>query len=108
MDNVVRPNSVVGMEPMNTGEARKVLKQRLSKLRALPYRDLAARAGSVFTEEIVRDSERSWQLEIEVAWDDEPSGNVRVTATIDDSALRDFVPVTDSFIKTPAGQFVGE
>jgi hypothetical protein len=93
---------------MNTGEARKVLSDRMGKLRALSYRELVTRVDSVLNEEIARDSERSWQLEFEVVWDDEPSGNVRVMGTIDDGGLRDFVPLTDSFIKAPSGEFVGE
>ena len=63
---------------------------------------------SVLTEEVPRDSERSWQLEFEVLWDDEPSGNVRVLGSIDDGGLRTFVPLTESFIKAPSGEFVGE
>ncbi len=93
---------------MSSGEARRVLKQRLAKLRALPYRDLAARVDSVFTEEIARDSERWWQLELEVVWDDEPNGNVRVNASIDDAGLNTFVPLTESFVKSPSGEIVGE
>ena len=93
---------------MNIGEARRVLSEQLAKLRTLPYRDLMARVDSVFTEEIARDSERSWQLEFEVVWDDEPHGNIRVIATIDDGGLRAFVPLTDSFIKAPSGEFVDE
>ena len=93
---------------MNIGEAQRVLGEQLAKLRTLPYRDLVARVDSVFTEEIVRDSERSWQLEIEVVWDDEPDGNVRVIASIDDGGLRAFVPLTDSFVKAPSGEFVDE
>lgn len=93
---------------MNTLEAQRVLKKRLAKLRALSYRDLVARVDSVLTEEIARDSERSWQLEFEVLWDDEPSGNVRVNGTIDDPGLKAFVPLTESFVKAPSGEFVGE
>lgn len=93
---------------MNTTEARRVLSERLAKLRALSYRDLEKRVDSVLTEEIARDSERSWQLEFQVLWDDEPSGNIRVVGTIDDGGLRAFVPLTDAFVKSPSGAFVGE
>jgi hypothetical protein len=93
---------------MNSPEAQRVLKERLAKLRALSYRDLVARVDSILSEEIARDSERSWQLEFEVLWDSEPSGNVRVTGTIDDGGLRAFVPLTESFIKAPSGEFVDE
>jgi hypothetical protein len=62
----------------------------------------------VFSEEIARDSERSWQLEFEVNWDEEPAGNIRVTGLIDDSGLNSFVPLTEGFVKAPSGAFVGE
>ncbi len=93
---------------MDTVAAQKVLRQWVTKLRAVPYRELAARVDSVTTDEVVRDSERSWQLEIQVLWDDEPEGNVRVMVSIDDGGLRAFVPMTESFIKSPTGEFVGE
>jgi hypothetical protein len=93
---------------MNTTEAQRILKERLAKLRALSYAELVSRVDSVFTEEVVRDSERSWQLEFEVVWDDQPSGNIRVVGLVDDGGLRAFVPLTETFIKAPSGEFVGE
>ena len=93
---------------MNTVVAQRILRERLAKLRSLSYAELVARMESVLTEEVPRDSERSWQLEFEVLWDDEPSGNVRVLGSIDDGGLRTFVPLTESFIKAPSGEFVGE
>lgn len=74
----------------------------------MPYQELAARVGSVSNDEIARDSERSWQVEVEVLWDDKPDGDVRVMVAIDDGGLRAFVPLTGEFIKSPSGQFVGE
>jgi hypothetical protein len=93
---------------MDTVAAQKVLDQWLRELRAVPYRELASRVDSVTTDEVVRDSQRSWQLEIQFLWDDEPNGNVRVLVSIDDGGLRAFVPMTRSFIKSPSGEFVGE
>ncbi|WP_171160174.1 hypothetical protein [Usitatibacter palustris] len=88
--------------------AQKVLDQWLTKLRAVSYRELASRVDSVTTDEVARDSERSWQLEVQVLWDDEPNGNIRVVVSVDDGGLRAFVPVTKSFVKSPSGEFVGE
>jgi hypothetical protein len=85
-----------------------VLDQWLAKLRAVPYQELAARAGTVSNDEIARDRERSWQVEVEVAWDDKPDGNIRVMVSIDDGGLRDFVPLTGAFTKSPSGELVGE
>jgi hypothetical protein len=93
---------------MDNVAAQKVLHQWVGKLRAVPYRELASRVDSVTTDEVVRDSERSWQLEVQVLWDDEPDGNIRVVVSIDDGGLRAFVPITESFVKSPAGDFVGE
>lgn len=89
-------------------EAQPVLDQWLAKLRAVPYQELATRVDTVTTDEIARDRERSWQVEVEVLWDDKPDGNIRVMVSIDDGGLRDFVPLTGQFIKSPSGEFVGE
>lgn len=91
---------------MDTVAAGKVLNAWLAKLRAVPYKELAARVDSVTNDEVARDSERSWQVEVQVQWDDEPGGNIRVTASIDDGGLRAFVPMTDGFVKTPSGDIV--
>jgi len=88
--------------------AQQVLDEWVAKLRAAPYRELAARVDSVTTDEVVRDRERSWQLEIQFFWDDEPDGNVRVVVSIDDGGLQAFVPLTETFIKSPSGEIVGE
>jgi hypothetical protein len=93
---------------VSKGAPGKILDEWVAKLRAVPYRELASRVDSVTTDEVTRDSERSWQLEVQVVWDDEPDGNVRVMVSIDDGGLRDFVPMTESFVKSPTGEFVGE
>ena len=93
---------------MDKVAAQKVLKEWVTRLRAVPYKELAFRVDSVTTDEVVRDSERSWQIEVEVQWDDEPDGNIRVTVAVDDGGLRAFVPLTESFIKSPSGEFIGE
>ena len=96
------------MNQMDTVAAQKVLDKWVAKLRTEPYRELASRVGSVTTDDVARDGERSWQVEVEVFWDDEPDGDVRVMVSIDDGGLRAFVPMTADFIKSPSGQFVGE
>lgn len=93
---------------MDTVAAQRVLNEWLGKLRAVQYRELAARVDSVTNDEVARDSERTWQVETQVLWDDEPNGNIRVIASVDDGGLRAFIPMTGSFIKSPTGEFVGE
>ena len=74
----------------------------------MPYGDLVARIEKVETLEIPRNNNRPWQLEFLFYWDAEPNGNVRVIGSIDDGGLRAFVPLSDSFIKAPNGEFIGE
>jgi len=93
---------------VDTAAAQKVLDKWVTRLRSEPYRELASRVGSVTTDEVVRDAERSWQLEVQVSWDDEMDGNVHVMVSIDDGGLRAFVPMTNDFIKSPSGEFIGE
>ena len=93
---------------MDTAAAQRVLDKWVAKLRTEPYRALASRVGSTTTDKIPRDGERSWQVEVQVFWDDEPNGNVRVMVSIDDGGLRAFVPITNDFIKSPSGEYIGE
>ena len=93
---------------MDTVAAQRVLDKWMAKLRTEPYRELASRVGSITTDEVVRDGARAWQVEVQVSWDDEPNGNVRVMVSIDDGGLRAFVPMTDDFVKSPSGEFIGE
>ena len=50
----------------------------------------------------------SYQVDIQVRWDDEPNGDIRVLAGIDDGGWRAFAPLTEDFILGPDGRFVGE
>jgi hypothetical protein len=93
---------------MNTVEARRVLSERLACYRHLSYSDLVGRIGTVECEEIANSSQRLWQLEFQFFWDNKPNGDVRVMGAIDDGGIRAFVPVTDSFIKAPNGEFVDD
>jgi hypothetical protein len=50
-----------------------------------------------------------YQIEVEVQWDDQPGGNIRVLAAIDDGSFRAaFSPVCDGFVLAPDGAFTGE
>ena len=40
--------------------------------------------------------------------DAKPDNNIRVSVSIDDGGLRAFFPMTDDFIMSPSGAFVGE
>lgn len=93
---------------MNTAEARRILSERLAEYRPLAYSDLVQRIETVETLEVPNPGGRPWRLEFVFHWDGEPNGDVRVIGSIHNGGMRAFFPVSDSFIKSPSGEFVGE
>jgi hypothetical protein len=53
-------------------------------------------------------SGKTYQLEIQAVWDDPKKENLRVMGAIDDGGFRVFFPLTDDFIITRDGKFIGE
>ena len=93
---------------MSREEAKEILAQRLARYRDYPYERLAALVGSCEVEEQRGSDGVVCQLEFEFFWDDKPAGDVRVMGGIDGVPISAFRPLTDSFIRTSNGQFVGE
>ena len=93
---------------MDSSLARRILRRHLERYRSFSYQDLRRRIGSVETQEVRGANGVLYQLEIQFFWDGEPNGNVRVIGSIDDGGLRAFVPLSDDFILSPSGRFVGE
>jgi len=50
----------------------------------------------------------TYQVEIDVFWDDKPGGAVRVLGMIDDGGWRAFMPMCEAFGKAPYVSFVDE
>ena len=95
---------------MNTKEARSTLSECLSGFRLRSYAELAdfVLDHRVETQEFVAPSGARYQIELQFFWDSQPGGDVRVVGSIGDGGLRAFFPMTDSFIVSPEGRFVGE
>jgi len=96
---------------MDEKEARSILAEHLSRYRRRSYAELAAwvREHHIDTPEVVGRSGKPYWIEVMFYWDGRPDGNVRVIGSIDDGrGVRAFVPLTDSFIMSPEGRFVGE
>ena len=95
---------------MDRIETRSILSDHLNHYRLRSYTDLAGwvSEGRIDTAEIVAPSGARYQIEIQFFWDNRPNRNVRVMGAIDDGGERAFFPLTDSFILSPEGQFVGE
>jgi hypothetical protein len=93
---------------MNMREARAILQRELDSYRSQSRSALLALLDRQDTFTRHGKDGTGYQLEIQVFWDDQPGGNLRVMGSIDDGGLRAFVPLTEDFIVAPDGSFVGE
>jgi hypothetical protein len=59
--------------------------------------------------EVTGPSGSQYQIDTLAVWDNRPEGNLRLIVSIDDGRLPGaIVPITDGFIVSPDGSFVGE
>ena len=93
---------------MNSAEAKALLQIELTRYRKSSYTELQRLLNTQDVYEVSDASGERYYLEIEAFWDDRKFGNLRVVGAIDDGGLRVFFPVSDSFILTPQGKFLGE
>jgi hypothetical protein len=95
---------------MDKEEAPSILAAHLARYRSRSYAELAAwtRQRRIDTAEAIGPRGKPYQIEVQFLWDDKPDEDVRVSASIDDGGIRAFLPLTDGFILSPAGKFVGE
>ena len=93
---------------MDKKEAQLKLGEVLRTYRAREYSDLRDLIGSPNTFEVKGVSGVRYQLEVQAFWDDKPDNNIRIMVSIDDGGLRAFYPITEDFIMSPSGAFVGE
>ena len=93
---------------MDKTEAKALLASELQKYRARGYSELRERIGSHDDYDVTAPSGRRYQIEVNFFWDDRPDGDIRVGGSIDDGGWRAWIPVTDSFILSSTGRFVGE
>jgi taurine dioxygenase len=94
---------------MDKSEAAKVLQDHVSQYRAKPYAELKSLIGNVQVHEATGASGAEYTLEFDVLWDSDPDGDIRVIGGIDDGTFPSaFSPLSDDFILSPDGKFVGE
>ena len=95
---------------MDKAEAKKILSEQIKKLRRRTYSELCSYVDSknIETPELLGESGTKYQLEIQAVWDDKPNENLRILVSIDDGGWRAFSPMTEDFIISPDGSFVGE
>lgn len=93
---------------MDSHEARTVLAEHLRRYRALTYNELQRLLKEQDHFEARGTSGAWYQVEIEAVWDFGSGGNLRVLGSVDDGGLRACFPLTEDFIMSPDGSFIGE
>ena len=93
---------------MDTTEARALLNAEVAAWRTKSYAELSALVGDSRHMDRVGRSGVEYQLEMEVMWDGKPDRDIRVIGSIDDRGWRAFSPLTESFILSRTGEFIGE
>ena len=93
---------------MDKAEAQSLLSQELTRYRGLPYAELFSLIDHSETVERTAPSGVNYQIEMQVFVDEVSLQTLLVMGSIDDGGWRAFSPLSDSFILSPDGSFVGE
>ena len=88
--------------------ARSIIKARMKELRKLSYEELVKLVGQIRCDHIDVPDDEEYQLEIETRWDSKTGGNIRVMVAVDGPGVSAFRPLTEAFIMSADGSFVGE
>jgi hypothetical protein len=98
-----------GAGNVDKSEAAEILREHISQYRAKPYAELKSLISNVQVHEATGGSGTEYTLEFDVLWDSDPNGDIRVIGGIDDGTFPSaFSPLSDDFILSPDGEFVGE
>ena len=106
--SLIGAESAFGDTTIDTTEARALLESEIAAWRAKSYTELSIHVGESRHVDRVGQSGTHYQLEMEVMWDHKADRDIRVIGSIDDGGWRAFAPLTESFILSKAGEFVGE
>jgi len=91
---------------MNDVVATELIKDELQRLRLLNYSELVRLIGEDQISTPLGSDGKEYQMEVDVFWDGEKGGDVRVIVAVDDGGLRAFVPLTSDFIMRSDGTLV--
>ena len=86
---------------MDTVEAREILRRYLEQYRVQTYTTLASQVGHRKHDIVKSDSAKKYNIEVEILWDGQPGGTIRVLGSIDDGGVRTLLPLTESFLVDP-------
>ena len=84
---------------MDKAEAKRILDEHLARYRNWSYAELIQLRDLHHKAKIKGPSGTNYNFELEVDWEKDPDGPVRVSASVNDGNVKDFTPVSDSFVK---------
>jgi hypothetical protein len=84
---------------MERVEAKWLLLRELVKHRRCSYGQLTTKIGDGQVFEVRAPSGTFYQIDIDVVWDDQPGGAIRILGSIDDGGWRAFCPISFSDLK---------
>ena len=94
---------------MDNIEAIELLTEALEQYRGKPYSELETLiTGKPIGKEVRTYNDADYNIEIIVDWNDNPGGNIKVLAYVEDGEMRSFIPLSKLFIKTPDNNFIDE
>ena len=87
---------------MDKLEAQKILSEQLDRFRGRSHAELVPLVESqhVETFEARGESGTTYQIEVQLVWDGQRGGTVRIIGSIDDGGVRAYFPLTDSLLVT--------
>jgi hypothetical protein len=88
-------------------EAAALLTSRLTEVRRRPFKDLLRLLDSADTIEVVGETGKEYQIEINAFWDDDEMTRLMVCGSVDDGGLRawaNWSPLVQGFIAYPDGR----
>jgi hypothetical protein len=88
--------------------AHAIAEDRLNKLRKLSYGELVKLVGRTPCDRINGPDGEEYQVETETRWDSKTGGNIRVIVAVDGPGASAFRPLTETFIMSADGSFIGE
>ena len=91
---------------MDKVEAYSLINKELEKYQNMQYSELKLFINKPQTNEITSPSNKLYQTEIQVVWDDKENENIRVIASIDDTSWYAFSPINESIIMRPDGSLL--
>ena len=94
---------------MDNSEAIEILSLELDNYMNIPYSRLKTMiSDQPIGKEVRTYNDADYNVEVVINWKDQPEGDIKVLAYIEDGEMRSFIPLSKQFIKTPDDTFLEE